>query len=119
MFLTICFKIFKEATLFFSGNTPNISKVIPAMDYIDDHLASGSLNPKYLPSIQASMLIGKKLLNKYYNMTDHSEVYRIAMGTATPPLPFIFRFTAMFASSFRPQAKARLLPGRRVGRRVD
>jgi len=50
------------------------------MDYIDKHLASGALNPKYLPSIQASMLIGKRLLNKYYNMTDHSEVYRIAMG---------------------------------------
>ena len=50
------------------------------MDYIDKHLASGALNAKYLPSIQASMLIGKRLLNKYYNMTDHSEVYRIAMG---------------------------------------
>ncbi|KAF8811402.1 hypothetical protein BYT27DRAFT_7221544 [Phlegmacium glaucopus] len=73
-------EVFKEATLFFSGSTPNLSKVIPAMDYIDKHLASGSLNTKYLPSIQASMLIGKRLLNKYYNMTDHSEVYRIAMG---------------------------------------
>jgi hypothetical protein len=80
MFLIFCFKIFKEATLFFSGSTPNISKVIPAMDYIDKHLASGSLNTKYLPSIKASMLIGKQLLNKYYDMTDHSEVYRIAMG---------------------------------------
>ena len=50
------------------------------MDYIDKHLASGAFNAKYLPSIQASMLIGKRLLNKYYNVTDHSEVYRIAMG---------------------------------------
>ena len=50
------------------------------MDYIDKHLASGALNAKYLPSIQASMLIGKRLLNKYYNVTDHSEVYQIAMG---------------------------------------
>ena len=50
------------------------------MDFIDKHLATGSINPKYLPSIRASMLIGKRLLNKYYNMTDHSEVYRIAMG---------------------------------------
>ncbi|KAF8816062.1 hypothetical protein BYT27DRAFT_7208991 [Phlegmacium glaucopus] len=68
-----------KATLFFSGATPNLSKVIPTMDYIDKHLASGSLDVKYLPSIQASMLIGKKLLNKYYNMTDHTEVYHIAM----------------------------------------
>lgn len=50
------------------------------MDFIDKHLATGSINTKYLPSIRASMLIGKRLLNKYYNMTDHSEVYRIAMG---------------------------------------
>lgn len=50
------------------------------MDYIDKHLASGALNTTYLPSIRASMLIGKRLLNKYYNMTDYSEVYRIAMG---------------------------------------
>ena len=50
------------------------------MDFIDKHLATGSTDPKYLPSIQASMLIGKQLLNKYYNMTDNSEVYRIAMG---------------------------------------
>jgi len=80
IFLTFCFKVFKEATLFFWGSTPTLSKVIPAMDYIDRHSASGSLNTKYLLSIQASMLIGKQLLNKYYNMTDHSEVYWIAMG---------------------------------------
>ena len=73
-------QIFKQATLFFSGKTPNLSKVIPAMDYIDRHLASGSVNMAYLPSIRASMLIGKKLLNKYYNLTDVSEVYRISMG---------------------------------------
>jgi hypothetical protein len=51
------------------------------MDYIDKHLASGSVNGKYLPSIRAAMVVGKKLLNKYYTLTDHSEVYRIAMGT--------------------------------------
>jgi len=66
---------------FFSAQTPNLLKVIPAMDYIDKHLASGALNVKYMLLIQAAMLIGKQLLNKYYNMSDHSEVYRIAMGT--------------------------------------
>lgn len=50
------------------------------MDYIDKHLASSSLDAKYLPSIKASMLIGKRLLNKYYDFTDYSEVYRIAMS---------------------------------------
>jgi hypothetical protein len=72
------------------------------MDYIDKHLASGALNPKYLPSIQASMLIGKRLLNKYYNVTDHSEVYRIAMGMFSS-----FRILLSVSNSFlspRPQA---------------
>ena len=73
-------QIFKQATLFFSADTPNPSKVIPTMDWIDKHLASSALDAKYLPSIKASMLIGKQLLNKYYNFTDHSEVYHIAMG---------------------------------------
>ena len=51
------------------------------MDYIDKHLALGSVSNKYLRMIRAAMLIGKKLLNKYYTLTDHSEVYQIAMGT--------------------------------------
>ena len=50
------------------------------MDYIDKHLASGAVNTAYLPLIWASMLIVKRLLNKYYDMTDYSEVYCIAMG---------------------------------------
>jgi len=54
--------------------------VIPAMDHLDSFLATAALDKEYLPSIQASVTIGKKLLNKYYDITDHSEVYRIAMG---------------------------------------
>jgi len=50
------------------------------MHYIDKHLVSGALNTMYLPSIRASMLIGKRLLNKYYNMKDYLEVYHITMG---------------------------------------
>jgi hypothetical protein len=54
--------------------------VIPAMDIIDKHLATAVLNNKYKSSIQAALVVGKKHLNKYYTMTDHSELYRIAMG---------------------------------------
>ena len=71
------------------------------MDYIDKHLASGAVNAKYLPLIQASMLIGKQLLNKYYNMTDHSEVYRIAMGMFSS---FILLSVSNFFLSPQPQA---------------
>jgi len=50
------------------------------MDHIDKHLATAATNGTYKPAIQAALTIGKKLLNKYYASTDHSEMYRIAMG---------------------------------------
>jgi hypothetical protein len=54
--------------------------VIPAMDHIDRHLASAARDDSYKPCIQAAVAMGKKLLNKYYSYTDHSELYRIAMS---------------------------------------
>ena len=39
-----------------------------------------ALNDKYAPAVQAAVTFGKNLLNKYYNITDSSEVYRIAMS---------------------------------------
>jgi hypothetical protein len=79
--LTLSFsQIFKEATLFFSRSMPNLATVIPAMDHIDAHLATASKSLKFSPAIRASLALGKAHLNKYYDMTDHSEVYRIAMG---------------------------------------
>jgi hypothetical protein len=50
------------------------------MDHIDAHLATATQNLNYSISIRAALAIGKKTLNRYYNKTDHSEVYRIAMG---------------------------------------
>lgn len=50
------------------------------MDHIDKHLATHALDKSYPPSIQAALTLGKNLLNKYYNMTDHSDLYRIAMS---------------------------------------
>ena len=51
------------------------------MDHIDEHLATAATNRAYHLAIKAALAIGKKTLNRYYNKTDHSEVYRIAMGT--------------------------------------
>jgi len=76
-------QLFKDATLFFSRSTPNLATVIPAMDHIDTHLATASHNLKYSPAIRASLALGKAHLNKYYDMTDHSEVYRIAMSESS------------------------------------
>jgi hypothetical protein len=77
---TYVLQIFKDATLFFSRSTPNLATVIPAMDHIDAHLATASQDLRYSPAIRAALVLGKTHLNKYYDMTDHSEVYRIAMS---------------------------------------
>jgi hypothetical protein len=53
------------------------------MDHLDEHLANAALNPNYPISIKAAIAIGKKTLNRYYDKTDHSEVFRIAMGTTS------------------------------------
>jgi hypothetical protein len=55
------------------------------MDHIDSVLANviltgTSKKHKLLPSIKAALAIGKRTLNCYYNKTNHSEVFRIAMG---------------------------------------
>jgi hypothetical protein len=50
------------------------------MDHIDTYLATATQNLTYSVSIRAALAIGKRTLNRYYNKTDHSEVYRIAMG---------------------------------------
>lgn len=69
--------------MFFSrGGTPNIASVIPAMDHLDEHLASAAISHKYDPAIRAAVAIGKKTLNRYYDWTDQSELYRIAMSTS-------------------------------------
>ena len=77
---TVRAKVFKDATLFFSRSTPNLATVIPAMDHIDEVLTTSSLDNMYSPSICAALSIGKKTLNHYYDATDQSEVYRIAMS---------------------------------------
>ena len=51
------------------------------------------------------MLIGKQLLNKYYNMTDHSEVYWIAMGMSIPSFPCLLYLLTVFVMSFGPKAE--------------
>ncbi|KIM54105.1 hypothetical protein SCLCIDRAFT_39696, partial [Scleroderma citrinum Foug A] len=71
--------VLKQATLYFSRSTPNLTMVIPAMDHIDHKLASSSWNRAYLPSICAATSLAKKTCNRYYSYTDKSEVYCIAM----------------------------------------
>ncbi|KIK17074.1 hypothetical protein PISMIDRAFT_74078, partial [Pisolithus microcarpus 441] len=72
--------ILKDATLFFLRSTPNLATVIPAMDHIDKVFTTASLDDRYTLAIRAALEAAKKTLNRYYQFTDHSEVYRIAMG---------------------------------------
>ena len=54
------------------------------MDHIDKVLASASDSPyKFSIAIWAALVIGKNAMNQYYNKTDQSEVYRIAMGKSS------------------------------------
>ncbi|KAG2112004.1 uncharacterized protein F5147DRAFT_572773, partial [Suillus discolor] len=72
-------KILKDTTLFFSHSTPNLAIVIPVMDLIDETLTTCSMNQQLLPSIRVAAGLAKKTLNCHYELTDSSEVYRIAM----------------------------------------
>lgn len=67
--------------MFFSSNTPVVAAVIPAMDAIDEAFASGIID-KQPPSnpIRHALSIGKKTLNKYYSLTDNSDIYCMAMS---------------------------------------
>lgn len=56
------------------------------MDLIDEKLTTFSLNQRFLPSIRAAVGLAKKTLNRYYQLTDSSEVYHIAMGKFQIPL---------------------------------
>jgi hypothetical protein len=82
---------FKTVTLQFSTDTPCLAAVIPAMDKMHNELVAASENAKYSQAVRAALTIGRNLLNKYYSLTDDSEVYRIAMGTSLTSFDFLRR----------------------------
>ncbi|KAJ3830446.1 hypothetical protein F5880DRAFT_1468533, partial [Lentinula raphanica] len=74
--------ILKDATLFFSSSSPSVASIIPAMDIIDRSFASGIVNRQTLSApVRHALLIGKRTLNKYYQLTDDSYIYRMAIST--------------------------------------
>ncbi len=51
------------------------------MDHIDTVLATAALNDvKFSAPIHAALAVAKDTLNVYYDQTDESKVYHIAMG---------------------------------------
>ena len=80
--LNLLLQVLKDATLYFSRSTPNLAMVIPTMDYIDTTFTTSLLKKEQLnPAIHAAVGLAKRTLNRYYSLTDTSELYRIAMGT--------------------------------------
>ena len=80
--LNLLLQVLKDAMLYFSRSTPNLVMVIPTMDYIDTMFTTGLLKKEQLdPVIRAAVGLAKWTLNRYYSLTDTSELYRIAMGT--------------------------------------
>ena len=62
------------------------------MDHIDEHLITATIDNEYPLAIKAALVIGKKTLNRYYDKTDQSEVFRIAMGMYFLALPLFFSY---------------------------
>ncbi len=52
------------------------------MDKMHNELMAASQSTDYLPALWVALGLGKTFLNKYYSLTDDSEVYHIAMGTS-------------------------------------
>jgi len=74
-------QILKDVTLYFSRGMPNLPTVIPATDHIDTIFTNTTLpSSKNHLAIRTAIETAKCILNKYYSLTDFSEVYRIAMG---------------------------------------
>ncbi|PPQ84663.1 hypothetical protein CVT26_004180 [Gymnopilus dilepis] len=69
----------KDGTLFFSHDSPNLQAVIPAMDRIDEYFTNRLTENSLNVAMRSAIIAAKATLNKYYELTDHAEVYRIAM----------------------------------------
>ena len=71
----------------------------------------------YKLCIQAMVAMGKKLLNKYYFATNHSELYRIAMGEFSCIIAVTFTRTYILISPLS-QSQACIFPTSWVGGRM-
>lgn len=68
--------------MFFSADNASLSAIIPAMDALDQSFATGIVNQQLLSEpLRHALSIGKRTLNKYYQLTDDSHLYRMAMST--------------------------------------
>lgn len=62
------------------SNVPLISSVIPGIDRLVCAIDNFKDNTSRHPAVRSAATRGLAILNKYYQKTDESFVYRIAMG---------------------------------------
>ena len=112
-------QILKDATTFFSRSAANLATVIPVMDHIDEYFTIQLLNEEISPAARLSITIAKQTLNQYYELTDSSDVYQIAMGKSVG-FSFCMRPTLILPYSPAPPSQAYLFSecplAARVGR---
>lgn len=92
----ITFKPLKRATVYFSKTAPIIADVIPTIDEFDRlfttlvvelHTETGEKERIEISSaFKTSLILASRTLNKYYQLTDETSVYRIAMSTSDSQL---------------------------------
>ena len=104
--------------MLFSSGTPNLAKVIPAMDIIDKKLKTASEDhEKYDPAIRFACSLAKRLLNKYYSLSDASKLYRLAMSTF-PSISSCVGALTLFSTSSSSCIQAKVLQTPPLARRV-
>ena len=62
------------------------------MDFIKKVLTTSSTSSNFSLTIRAALTIGKGTLEKYYNKTQESEVYRITMGMSILSSKYVIHF---------------------------
>lgn len=88
--LTTNLQVLKDATLYFSRGIPTLATVIPAMNRIDAVFMTALIPATQINgpaktlslAIRSSLLILQQTLNKYYSLSDDSELYHIAISTS-------------------------------------
>jgi hypothetical protein len=71
----------KDCTLVFSeADVPTVGYVIPFMDQLDQQLATFKGSTRLPAAIRAAASFGKDTLNRYYEATDESIIYRMAIS---------------------------------------
>ncbi|EPS96429.1 hypothetical protein FOMPIDRAFT_1130448, partial [Fomitopsis schrenkii] len=58
---------------------PTLTNVIPSVDIIDERLATDTTNTALDPAIRVAVGCAKQTINHYYNKSNESAAYRIAM----------------------------------------